>query len=269
MDSNTTAYTKTFSIDLERANYHRKYKLKKRKRLLVVLLLWLLIFIYFITPLSKVNLRINGNVYYTKEELVNLGYINENRLWWLLDEKKVIKVLEAHEFINNVEIKKSFFGTKMKIEEIYPIGVYNNKYLLNNETIIEKNDYVFNNKITSITDFSSIDSSDLPSIAVKYSRVDLAIRDDFYKIELISDSYGYKYVKLYGSREDIGYFVIKVDLVYLDNKFKGNKYDKIIEEIRENNVKYSEDKPCLVAYHDMDENKFTLVDEFKEEVVHE
>jgi hypothetical protein len=90
MDSNTTTYTKTFSIDLERTNYHRNLKLKRRKRLITVVVIWLVIFIYMITPLSRVNLKIIGNVYYSKDELISMGYINENRLWWLFDENKAI-----------------------------------------------------------------------------------------------------------------------------------------------------------------------------------
>lgn len=265
MESTTTAYTKTFSIDLERANYHLKLKKRKRKRILVVLIMWLLIFIYFITPLSRVNLKVSGNVYYSKEELVDIGYINENRLWWLFDSSDAKKVLESYEYIERVEIKKSFFGTKMKVNEIYPVGVYNNKYLLNNGNLVVKGEYDNHNKINSITNLDNVSEADLEYLANKYSKVDINIRNKVNKIAVIKDSEGYRYAKLSIYDERVGYFVVKVDLVYLDTKFNENKYEKILGEIGKNNVKYSEDNPCYVAYHLASEEIFQIVDGFKEE----
>jgi len=265
MDSNTTTYTKTFSIDLERTNYHRKQKLRRRKRLIVVLIIWLIIFIYMITPLSRVNLSITGNVYYSKSELIDMGYINEKRLWWLLDEDKVIKTLESYEYIENVEVTKSLFGTKMTIKEIYPVGVKAGSYVMSNNSLVKKDDYPNNNKIENITSFDSVIEEDMANLIKKYSKISLNVRNDLYDIEVVKGSSDYSYVKLYGYREDVGYFLIKADLVYLDNKFKENKYEKIIGEINKNNVKYSEDSPCLVAYHYMDENEFHLVNDFEEE----
>ena len=264
MDSNTTTYTKTFSIDLERTNYHRNLKLKRRKRLIVVLIIWLIIFVYMITPLSRVNLKVSGNVYYTKDELVDMGYINENRLWWLFDENKAIKTLESDHYIENVEIHKSLFGTKMNVKEIYPVGLKNNKYVMSNGDLIDREAYSNHSKITNIASFDNIDEVDIDNLVNKYSKIDLEIRNDFYKVEIV-ESNEYKYVKLYGNKDNIGFFVIKADLVYLDIKFKGNKYDKIIEEISKNNVKYSEDNPCFVAYHLEKETDFRLVDGFEEE----
>jgi len=265
MDSNTTTYTKTFSIDLERANYHLKCKKRKMKRIIVVIVIWSLLLLYFITPLSKINLSISGNVYYSKNELISMGYINKNNLWWLFDSDDAIKVLESYEYIDNVKIKKSFFGTKMEIEEIYPVANVGEKYILNNGEIINKEVYPNNEKITNITSFDLIEENDLVYLSNKYSRVNLSIREDINKIEIIRDSNNYGYVKLYGYNDKTGYFIIKVDLVYLDTKFKENKYDKIIEEISKNNVKYGKDKPCLVAYHNIDEETFQIVDSFEEE----
>lgn len=263
MDNNT--YTKTFSINTERINYHHKCRQRKIKRLIVVLLVWLIILIYFVTPFSKINIKINGNVYYSKEEIMNMAYINKNGYWWLLDKEKAIKVLESYEYINNVEITKSPFGTKVEIDEIYPIGIKNNKYILDNGNFIDVNEYPNNSKITSITSFNNINDEDVKEVVNKYSKVPLEIRKYFYNVDIVGDSNDYKYVKLYGYDENIGYFIIKVDLVYLDNKFKENKYALIVEQISKNNVKYSEDKPCLVAYHYPDEREFHLVEVFEEE----
>lgn len=267
MDSNTTTYTKTFSIDLERANYHLKCKKRKMKRIIVVVVLWLLLFIYFITPLSKVNLKINGNVYYSKEDLISMGYINEDNLWWLLEEKNAIKVLESYEYIDNVKIKKSIFGTKMEIKEVFPVGTISDKYVLNNGLLVEKQDYPNNYKIDKITKLDLIEENDLQYLINKYEKVPLDVRKDIFKLEIIRDSNDYRFVKLHGNNDKVGYFIIKVDLVFLDIKFKGNKYGKIIEEISKYNVKYNQDKPCLVAYHDVDEETFQIIegDSFKEE----
>ena len=95
MDNSTAAYTKTFSIDLERNNYHLKMKKRKKTRIITVIVVWMLLFVYLLTPLSRVNLSVSGNVYYSKEELVKIGNINENRLWWLYDQKDSIKSLSV------------------------------------------------------------------------------------------------------------------------------------------------------------------------------
>lgn len=265
MESTTTAYTKTFSIDLERANYHLKLKKRKRKRILIVLIIWILIFIYFITPLSKVNLKVSGNVYYSKDELVSMGYINENRLWWLLDADNAIRVLESYDYIDNIEIKKSFFGTKMTVSEIYPVGIYDNKYLLNNGDLVIREDYDNHSKIENITSLDLVEESELEYLSNKYSRVYLSVRNKINEIEIVKDSNNYKYVKLHCYDNRIGYFIVKVDLVYLDTKFNQNKYDKIIGEISKNNVEYSREDPCLVAYHYINEEEFRIVENFEEE----
>jgi len=265
MDNSTTTYTKTFSIDLERTNYHLKMKKRKMKRIMLVVILWVLLFIYFITPLSKVNLKVSGNVYYTKEELIKMGYINNKNLWWLFNENNAIKTLESYEYIEDVKIKKSFFGTKMYIKETYPIAKVGDKYLLNTGNLVKIDAYPNKDKIIDITSFDLIEMSDYSYLANKYSRVDLYVRNRIDKVEIIKDSNDYKYIKLYGEDEKIGFFVIKVDLVYLDTKFKENKYNKIIEEISKNNVKYSENKPVFVAYHEYDEESFHVVDSFEEE----
>lgn len=265
MESTTTAYTKTFSIDLERANYHLKLKKRKRKRILVVLIMWSLMFVYMITPLSRVNLKVNGNVYYTKEELVDIGYINENSLWWLFNSNNAKKVLESYDYIESVEIKKSFFGTKMKISEIYPLGVYIDKYLLNNGSLVVKEDYDNHSKINKITNLETTSESDLEYLATKYSRVDISIRDKVNKMSVVRNSEGYRYAKLSFYDEMVGHFIVKVDLVYLDTKFNENKYEKILGEISKNNVKYSEDNPCYVAYHLPSEENFQIVDGFEGE----
>ena len=267
MESTTTAYTKTFSIDLERANYHLKLKKRKRKRILVVLTIWILIFIYFITPLSKVNLKISGNVYYSDYELVKKGYINENNLWWLFNDDNAKKVLESYEYINNVEIKKSFFGTKMIVDEIYPVLKIEDKYVFNNGLVRDIEDYPNNDKISFITSFENVNDEDLNYLSAKYSRVDLKVRNKINRLEIVNDSNNYKFAKLFGYEEKIGFFVIKVDLVYLDAKFKENKYSKIIDEVSKNNVKYSEDIPCFVAYHLENEETFQIVEGFVEEEI--
>lgn len=265
MDSNTTTYTKTFSIDLERANYHLKCKKRKIKRLIIVLIMWLLIFVYFITPLSKVNLKVVGNVYYSKDDLISLGHINKNNLWWLFDSRNSIKVLESYEYIEDVKIEKSFFGTKMTVKEIFPVGSIDDDYILNNGNVIDKESYPNNHKINKITNLSLINQEDMGYLINKYSKVNVSIRSDIEKLEILRDSNNYGYVKLYGNNDKTGYFVIKVDLVYLDTKFNGNKYNQIIEEISKNNVKYEENEPCFVAYHGVDEETFQIVDSFKEE----
>lgn len=263
MDSNTTSYTKTFSIDLKRANYHRLQKQKKTKRFIIVCLFWILIILYMFLPFSKVNLKVNGNVYYSKEDLVKLGHVNESYLRWLYDENKTIKVLESYDYIEKVTVSKGLLYTKMEVKEIYPIAIKGDKYLLNNGNVVEKKDYPLNDKIEHIASYD-IDEEDLKDFSYKYSRVKLDIRNKIYKVEMIKNSNGYRFVKLYFN-DDNTYFVIKTDLIYLDTKFNSNKYDKIMEEVSKNNVKYNSDNPIYIAYHLPNEEEFKIVEGFEGE----
>jgi hypothetical protein len=269
VDSNTDTYTKTFSIDIERTNYHLKCRQRKRKRIITVFILWIIIFVYFVTPLSKVNLKLSGNVYYTKQEVMNMAYISKNDFWWLVDTKKVKKVLESYEHINSVNVSKSFLGIEVKIDEVYPIATKDNKYVMSDKQIIEKSEYQLDSKVDILTSFDCIEEENISRIVNEYKDVSLAVRNHFNKIEIVQSEIGnnefYDYVKLYGKDERIGYFIIKVDLIYLSTKFNHNKYSKIILEVSKNNVKYDEGNPALIAYHYLNEEQFQLVENFEEE----
>ena len=269
MENNTNSYTKTFSIDVERANYHLKCRQRRIKRTILIVLMWVLILTYFFSPLSKVNLKANGNVYYSEEDLMSMTYIKKSDYWWLINSKKAKKVLESYEYIDSAKISKSFTGLKIEINEIYPLGIKNEKYVMNNKQIISKESYDLNDKVTTLTNFNNIKEEDMDNFIDRYSKIHIEVRNHFNDIEIIdsklSDSNIYKYVKIYGSDERIGNFIIKVDLVYLNTKFNGNKYDKIIEEVSKNNVKYIESNPALIAYHYIDEEEFHLVEIFEEE----
>ena len=131
--------------------------------------------------------------------------------------------------------------------------------------MIDLEEYDNHSKINNITHLDSVNENDLEYLANKYSRVSMAIRNKVSKIEVLRDSNEYRYAKLYFYDERVGYFIVKVDLVYLDTKFNENKYEKILVEISKNNVQYSEDSPCYVAYHLASEEIFQIVDGFKEE----
>lgn len=265
MDSNTTTYTKTFSIDLERTNYHLKMKKRKIKRIITVAIIWLILIVYFITPFSKINLKVSGNVYYSKQELMDLAYINKNEFWWLFNKNNAIKVLEANEYIENVEIRKSPFGVRMKIEEIYPLGEIGDKFVFSNGNVNYKNNYPLAEKINKLTDFSLVNSNKFNNVSYKYKQVPKYVRDNIESIEIETTSFDFDYVLLNGYDEKIGYFTIKTDLVYLDTKFNANKYTKIMEEVSQNKLKYTKENRALIAYLYPEEEKFGLVDSFKED----
>lgn len=269
MGYNTETYTKTFSIDLERANYHLKCRKNRRKRIFVVVIIWTIIFAYIFTPLSRTNLKVKGNVYYTKHDLMNMTYMDPNGYWWLFDTKTAKNVLESNEFITNAKYTKTLFGINLEIEEIYPVGLKDDKYVMSNKSIIGRSEYNLGDKISNITNLDMINLDDLNGFVNKYSYVELVVREHINKAELIkvelTEGEFYNYIKLYGYDDKIGSFIIKTDLVYLDTKFSGNKYDKIIGEVSKNNVKYSEDNPVLIAYHYLDEECFQLVENFEEE----
>lgn len=258
--------TKTYSIDTERANYHSKLRKRKLKRIFIVIIIWMLVFVYAFTPISKVNLKVEGNVYYTKEEIMNIAYINKNDYWWLVDTKKAKKVLESFDNIEYVNFKKSPLGITVKLHEVYPLAIKNDKYVMNNNDIINIDEYSFNSKVGNLISFDKIGSEDLEYLVKKYKNISLTIRSHFSDIEIISNKdNSYKFVKIHGYDDKIGYFIMKLDLVFLNTKLTTNKYNKIIGEISKNNVEYKEDKPVLIAYHQLDEEAFEIVDVFKEE----
>lgn len=265
MESNTETYTRTFSIDVERANYHLKCKKRKRKRILIVIIVWLIIFAYMFTPVSKINFKVEGNVYYTKDDLMDIAYINKNEYWWLFNSKKAKKVIDSYPFIEKIEFTKSFLGVKAKINEVYPVAIKDNKYVMSNNDIIEKESYDLNYKVNELICFDNVNDEDLQNLVNKYKDISLNIRNNFYNLEIIKDSNEYRYVKLFGNDAQIGYYIIKLDLVYLNTKFNENKYNKIIESISKNNVKYEKEQPAFIAYHYLNEEEFKLVDNFEEE----
>lgn len=264
-DENNTS-TKTYSIDTERANYHSKLKKRKLKRIVIIVIIWALVFVYAVSPISKVNLKIEGNVYYTKEEIMKITYINKNDYWWLVDTKKAKKVLESFDNIEYVNFKKSPLGITVKLHEIYPLAIKNNKYVMSNNDIINFEEYAFNSKIENLINFDNIKDEDQEYLVKKYKNINLTIRKHFNDIEIISNNDNtYKFVKIHGYDEKIGYFIMKLDLVFLNTKLTNKKYNKIIGEISKNNVKYEEETPVLVAYHQLDEEAFEIVDVFEEE----
>ena len=265
MENENLSYTKSFSIDLERKRYHDECKRRRKKRIIRVLILWAIIIIYFLSAFSKVNLKVKGNVYYTKDELVKIGYIDEDNLWWLFNSNDAKKVLETYEYIDSVTFNKSFLGVTLTINEIFPVGIKNNKYLMNNKTLVEKEAYVFSSKINSLTNFDKVENDYIDRVVNKYSGINLNIRNQFTSIEVVEDSNEYAYVKLFGYDSEVGYFVIKVDLVYLNIKFNGTKYQDIINMIKKENKNYTKDDPALVAYHYINENEYHVVSSFEEE----
>ena len=130
MEHHTETYTKTFSIDVERANYHHKCKVRRRKRILVVALVWVLVFVYIFSPFSKVNLKVTGNVYYTRKELMEMTYMDKNDYWWLFNIKNARRALESYSYIDRAVFSKSFFGIELKIDEVYPVAIKDNKYII-------------------------------------------------------------------------------------------------------------------------------------------
>lgn len=239
--------TMTFSFEKERNDYHSKKRRRKIIRLLIALIIWVILFIYLLTPFSTYKMmHVKGNVYLSEEEVIKMANI-KNTWWWLVDSSELKKALEKDENIDNVSVSRGFNGLNISIFEKYPIATKNNKYVMNTLEIIEKEDY--KREIGEVIDVSELDSQHLNLFANQYIHVDLSIRDAFYMANM-EDS---KTIIIKGKFDESSYFEMKLDMDCLSIKLSSSNFLKIKEEIlgkvHDDNVEYSKENPCIVRYN--------------------
>ena len=116
-------------------NKKRKMRLKKRIRNLIILTLLLIFGLYMFSDYSNIKvIDINGNVFYTKEQLLEKAEIDYSMKSVLAPSFLIEKRLENDTLIKSVKIHKSWDGIiRIDIEEEDAIGYYekdNSIYLM-------------------------------------------------------------------------------------------------------------------------------------------
>ncbi len=264
---NTINYTKTFSIDLKRKKYHDNIKKNRIIRLCLVLIVWALIAVFLLTPLSKVkSINAEGNVYIEDEYILNNVNIDKNIPFFLLDYKKIKTDLEDDEFISKVSISNKFNVLTIKINEIYPVAEIESEYLLSNGSLIKKNDYPYNDLVNHVPSLNSDLSTNLRvELGSKLSMINIEILNKMEDINLFSKGIEGKIYYLCDIEfydEKVGYFILRMDLPYLNNKLEKNNYDFITNEIENQGIISSKENPLKIRYDLISINEFIIVDSF-------
>jgi hypothetical protein len=201
-------------------------------------------------------MHVKGNVYLSENEVIELANI-KHTWWWLVDSKKLKDKLESYENIDNVSVSYGFNGLNISILERYPLAIKDNKYFMNTIELIEKDDYPYT--INNLIDISELDSNAITTFANQYIHVDLGIRETFTSAKMEDENS--KIIILNGKFDDSSYFEMKLNLDCMAIKLSSTNFNNIKEEIlgkiKDNNVKYSVDNPCIVEYN------FTNVYEYK------
>lgn len=264
---NTINYTKTFSIDLKRKKYHDNIKKNRIIRLCLVLIVWVLITVFLLTPLSKVkSINAEGNVYIEDEYILNKVNIDQNIPFFLLDYKKIKNELEQDEYILRVNVNNRFNSLIIEIEEIYPVCETENYYLLSNGTLIKKSDYPYNDLVNHVPSLNNDLSTNLRvELVSKLSMINIEILNKMEDINLFSDGIEGKIYYLCDIEfydEKVGYFILRMDLPYLNTKLTKNNYDFITNEIENQGIISSKENPLKIRYDLISINEFIIVDSF-------
>lgn len=117
---------------------------KKRNFIIKVVsffLTFVLIFIYFLLPISKVsNSTIEGNIFYTKDDVLTIAGLSEKQSLYLISKDKIKKNLINSPLIEDQSVKVNITpgGLKIEYEELVPVLEYDNLKYLSNGTLLDE-----------------------------------------------------------------------------------------------------------------------------------
>ncbi len=135
----------------------KKRKLKLGKILICLFMLGIIILgIYYIFKLPIKNIYIIGNNIVPEEEIIKESGISSYPSFLGTSKNNIIKKLYNNKYINNVEIKKKFWGKiYLYIKEKKVLCIYDNKLLLE-DTSLQDNNYKIYSYPTLISDITEI-----------------------------------------------------------------------------------------------------------------
>jgi len=161
-----------------------RVKVKKRKiKIRNILILFIIILLvgnamYLLLNIKIKNIYIINNNVVNDKEIINNAKLNNYPSYLLSLKPKIKNNILTNTYIKDVEIKKSRFKIYLNITEYKPICIYNNKVLLENNTLVDNIynisglPHVINNIDTKEVSnyFSKIDSDILLKISqIEYS----------------------------------------------------------------------------------------------------
>ena len=265
MHSNTISITKSFSIDEKRKKYTKKIKKNRFIKFLIVSFLWTVILIFLFSPFSKVKYyNIQGNIYLSEEEIIDIANIDNNILFFLLDENKIENVLQNELYINNSKIILDFQHANIEIKEIYPVATIGENYLLSNGNIIEQSYYMYKERINSRPIIATpIDYDKRVELSSLLSVVDNSLIDKMKEIKIIEKT-GYTLCDIQFIDPLVGYLNIRLDFSLIDQKLDNQEYNYIVEEIAKEDIIYTEDLQAYVRYDLINIHDFVIVEQFEE-----
>lgn len=144
----------------------RSIQKKKKKNLIIKIvsacLTFVLLLVYFLLPISKVsNSQIDGNIFYTDEEILSIAGLDKKQSLYLISKDKIKEKLIQSPLIDDESVDVKIFPTGLKIiyEEIVPVLKYENDIYLSDGTKL--NQELFKSKDPLIGDYLYLHTQNL------------------------------------------------------------------------------------------------------------
>ena len=201
----------------------KKRKLKVKNIMLCMLYIILIVnFIYCIINIKIKNIYIINNNIVSDKEIINDANISNYPSYLLSFSYKLKKDILKNNYIKDVEIRKDKFKIYIYINEYKPLVIYNNKILLENNTLV---DNIHDIKGLPIVISNNIDTLELSSSFLKVNK------DILLKISQI------EYVPLENDLDRYLLYMNDGNSVYikLSQIKKLNNYSKIVSSMKGKN----------------------------------
>lgn len=209
------------------SNFEKKIRTiqKKKKTNLIVKIIsacltFCLIVVYFLLPVSKVsNSKINGNIFYTSDEILSIAGINKKQSLYLISKEKITKNLVSSPLIDDrsVKVKITPLGLSIDFEEIVPVLKYQDSQYLSDGSLLDQDllkskdpligDYLYLHTQNLIPVFSKPFEDKFVSSRVEHlSKLILSLSEDsknkILGVDYNSDSYYYSFYYQTGLEDD-------------------------------------------------------------------
>lgn len=247
------------------SNFEKKIRTiqKKKKTNLIVKIIsacltFCLIVVYCLLPVSKVsNSKINGNIFYTSDEILSIAGINKKQSLYLISKEKITKNLVSSPLIDDrsVKVKITPLGLSIDFEEIVPVLKYQDSQYLSDGSLLDQDllkskdpligDYLYLHTQNLIPVFSKPFEDKFVSSRVEHlSKLILSLSEDsknkILGVDYNSDSYYYSFYYQTGLEDDT---ILKVvfdsakKIEDLNVIIESSKIDKYISYLVEDKTK--------------------------------
>lgn len=200
----------------------KKRKLKSKNICLFILFLVLIsLGIYYILKINISNIYVIGNNLVSDKEIINNANLTDYPSYVLSFKNKVKKNILSNSYIKDVTIKKDNFKFYIYITEYKPLAIYNNKILLENNTLV---DNIYNVNCIPIV----INTIDTLSFSSSFSKVNDDVLSKISQIEFVPNEVDKKRYLLYMNDGNSVY-------ITLSKINKLNSYNSIVSRMEGRN----------------------------------